>query len=99
MTWREAPYTLAELTDEVLRLLTEQPATRLTGGGAHHDGTGISFTSTDAELLKAADPRRVLGARYPVTSSTETRHSPVTGLISGTSTPSAKRHRTTFLGP
>jgi len=35
-------------------------------GGALHDGTGISCTSTDAELLEADDPRKVLGTRYPV---------------------------------
>ncbi|HET7356884.1 MAG TPA: hypothetical protein VFJ09_09435 [Nocardioidaceae bacterium] len=42
-------------------------AGRLTSGGARHDGTGIEFTTTDAQLLGAADPQAVLESRYPVT--------------------------------
>ncbi|GAA0974360.1 hypothetical protein ENKNEFLB_02311 [Nocardioides aquaticus] len=66
VTWRDAPYTSAELTDEVLRLMRERPA-RVSGGHALHDGTGIRLMGTDAELLAAEDPRELLGAMYPVT--------------------------------
>jgi hypothetical protein len=64
--WKQASYTLAELTEEALRLLRAHPG-RLTSGGGLSDGSGIRLTTTDAELLEAADPRETLGARYPVT--------------------------------
>lgn len=65
VTWREAPYTLAELTAEVRRLMAEQPG-RLNSAGPRHDGTGIQITTTDAELLRTDDPQRKLSARYPI---------------------------------
>jgi hypothetical protein len=65
VTWREAPYTLAELTAEVRRLMTEQP-TRLNSAGARHDGTGIQITTTDTVLLRTDDPHGALNARYPI---------------------------------
>lgn len=64
VTWKEVPYTLAELTNEVLRIMDQRP--RIYGGGARDDGAGISFRTTDAELLASDDPRQALGARYPV---------------------------------
>ena len=66
VTWQKAPYTLAELTAELLRILNEQPK-RFHGGGLRHDGTGIRLSSTDAGLLAEPDPQAILGARYPVT--------------------------------
>ena len=65
VTWREAPYTLVELTAEVRRLMAEQRA-RLNSAGARHDGTGIQVTTTDTELLRAPDPQGLLSARYPI---------------------------------
>jgi hypothetical protein len=65
VVWHEAPYSLEELGPEARRLMTEHPA-RLNSGGARYDGTCIEFTTTDAELLGADDPGRILGARYPV---------------------------------
>lgn len=64
--WKQASYTLAELTEEALRLLRASSG-RLNSGGALSDGSGISLTTTDPELLEAADPAETLGARYPVT--------------------------------
>lgn len=63
--WREAPYTLAELTTEVLRIFDEGPA-GLNSGGACHDGTGLVFTTEDPELLGVEDPQAALGTRFPV---------------------------------
>jgi hypothetical protein len=65
VVWHEAPFSLEELGPEARRLMTEHPA-RLNSGGARYDGTCIEFTTTDAELLGADDPGRILGARYPV---------------------------------
>jgi hypothetical protein len=66
VTWQESPYSHAELNAEVRRLMDQEPALRLTTGGAPHDGTCIDFTTTDVELLSADDPQTMLGARYPV---------------------------------
>jgi len=55
---------LVELLAEVDRIMDRQP--KLNSGGPRHDGTGVDFTTTDAVLLNAADPRAALGARYPV---------------------------------
>jgi hypothetical protein len=66
ITWRRAPYTQAELTSEMRRIMSRFHG-RLTSGGARHDGTGIELTTTDAQLLGAPDPRAVLECRYPVT--------------------------------
>jgi hypothetical protein len=65
--WRQAPYTHAELTSEMERIIMSPFGVRLTGGGAHREGTGNRFTTTDPQLLAASDPREVLGSRYPVT--------------------------------
>lgn len=64
--WRGAPYTRAELTSEMQRIMSRFRG-RLTSGGAANDGTGIQFTTTDTQLLEAPDPQAVLGSRYPVT--------------------------------
>lgn len=63
--WREAPYTLAELTTEVLRIFDEGPA-GLNSGGACRDGTGLVFTTEKADLLCVEDPQAALGTRFPV---------------------------------
>jgi len=65
VTWREAPYTLVELTAEVRRLMAEQRA-RLSSAGPRHDGTGIQVTTTDTELLRAHDPQGLLSSHYPI---------------------------------
>lgn len=65
VTWHEAPYSLVELGPEARRLMSEHRG-RLNSGGARHDGTGITVTTTDAEILAADDPGQMLGARYPV---------------------------------
>jgi len=65
VTWHEAPYSLEELGPEARRLMTEH-RTRLNMAWARHDGTGITVTTTDAELLATDDPGKILGARYPV---------------------------------
>ena len=64
--WRQAPYTHAELTSELQRIMRRFRG-RLTGGGARSDGTGIQYTTTDTQLLETSDPQAVLGSRYPVT--------------------------------
>ena len=63
--WREAPYSLRDLTTEVQRLMREQ-AGLLHTAGPRHDGSGIDVTTTDQELLASDDPSRMLGARYPI---------------------------------
>lgn len=65
VTLREAPYTRAELSSEVVRIMTEGPA-GFNSGGVCHDGTGIVFTTTDRALLDLEDPRAALGARFSV---------------------------------
>jgi hypothetical protein len=65
VTRHEAPFTLAELSAEVRRLLAEH-RDRLTGGGPQQRGTGVQFTTDDDTLLEAADPQTVLGALFPV---------------------------------
>lgn len=66
VTWRQAPYTQAELTSDMRRIMSRFRG-RLTSGVPRHDGTGIKFTTTDAELLEASEPQAVLECRYPVT--------------------------------
>jgi hypothetical protein len=63
--WREAPYSLRDLTTEVQRLMREH-AGLIHTAGARHDGSGIDVTTTDQELLASDDPTRTLGARYPI---------------------------------
>jgi hypothetical protein len=65
VSWHPAPYSLAELTVEVKRVMTANPG--ITTGGARHDGTGISFTTTDRSLLDSRDPQAALETLYPVT--------------------------------
>ncbi len=65
VTWTEAPYSLAELTADMRRIMSEHRG-QLNRGGARHDGTGIDFTTTDRRLLETDDPQAVLGTRYPV---------------------------------
>jgi hypothetical protein len=65
VTWQEAPYSLEELAPEARRLMTAHRG-RLNMGSARHDGTGITLTTTDTELLAADEPGEILGARYPV---------------------------------
>ena len=65
VAWHEAPYSLEQLGPEARRLMVEHPA-RLDSAGAWYDGTCIEVITTDAELLGAEDPGRILGARYPV---------------------------------
>lgn len=65
VVWRPAPYTQAELVAEAERVMTA--SNRLNTGGPRTDGTGLDFTTTDAELLAAHDPQSALGSRYPVT--------------------------------
>ncbi len=45
--------------------LREHP-NRLNSAGPRHDGTGISITTTDTELLGADDAQGLLDARYPI---------------------------------
>ncbi len=66
VTWRQVPYTQAKLTSEMRRIMSRFRG-RLTSGVARQDGTGIKFTTTDAELLEASEPQVVLECRYPVT--------------------------------
>ena len=66
VTWQEAPYAAAELSDEVLRLMSAEHG-RLTSGWALADATGVGFTTRDQSLLDAQSPQGLLGARYPVT--------------------------------
>lgn len=66
VTWQEAPYTLAELSTEVLRIMSEQGG-RLNSGWPLTGGTGIGFTTTDESLLEMRDPQAALRAHYPVT--------------------------------
>ncbi|MFN8136176.1 MAG: hypothetical protein U0R79_01170 [Propionicimonas sp.] len=66
VSWRESPYSQAELTLEVRRIMDAQRG-RLTSGAARGDGTCLHFTTTDRSLLDARDPQSALGARYPVT--------------------------------
>ncbi len=66
ISWREAPYSLAELNAEVERILSEQRG-RINSGGARHDGTGLRVTTTDRNLLEASDPQGALATRYPIT--------------------------------
>ena len=63
--WRAAPYTRAELVAESQRIMTAFDD--LNTGGPRTDGTGLEFTTADAELLAAGDPQGALGSRYPVT--------------------------------
>jgi hypothetical protein len=65
VTWREAPYSLAELTAEMRRIMSGHRG-QLHQGGARYDGTGIDFTTTARRLLEADDPQAALGTRYPV---------------------------------
>ncbi|HET6865780.1 MAG TPA: hypothetical protein VFH80_07645 [Solirubrobacteraceae bacterium] len=65
VTWRQAPYTQVELASEMRRIMGRFRG-RLTSGVARHDGTGIEFTTTDAQLLEATDPQAILQCRYPV---------------------------------
>lgn len=68
VSWHAAPYSRAELTAEVQRLMnTPALGTRLYSGWARHDGTGVTFTTDDQSLLAAEDPQRMVGATYPVT--------------------------------
>jgi hypothetical protein len=62
--WRSAPYTRDELVAESQRIM--MASDKLNTGGPRTDGTGLEFTTTDAELLAADDPQRALGSRYPV---------------------------------
>jgi hypothetical protein len=66
VSWHPSPYSLAELTDEVKRIMYAQQS-RIHSGGARHDGTGMTFTTTDRSLMEAHDPQAALGSRYPVT--------------------------------
>lgn len=63
--WRAAPYTRDELVAETQRIMMASDT--LNTGGPRTDGTTLEFTTTDAELLSAADPQEALGSRYPVT--------------------------------
>jgi hypothetical protein len=65
VSWHAAPYSLAELTSEVKRLMTALRG-RLYTGGARHDGTGLTFTTDDRSLLEADDPQAALDTLYPV---------------------------------
>jgi hypothetical protein len=67
VSWHTAPYSLAELTAEVKRIMTATALrARLYTGGARHDGTGMTFTTDDRSLLDADDPQVALGTVYPV---------------------------------
>jgi hypothetical protein len=63
--WRSAAYTRDELVAESQRVMTSTSA--LNTGGPRTDGSGLEFTTTDAELLATDDPQGALGSRYPVT--------------------------------
>lgn len=63
--WKEAPYSLGELTAEMRRIMFGHRG-QLNQGGARHDGAGIDFTTTDRRLLEAEDPQAALGTRYPL---------------------------------
>lgn len=63
--WRPAPYTQAELVAETERIMLASK--RLSTGCPRTDGTGLEFTTTDAELLDTDDPQAALWSRYPVT--------------------------------
>ncbi len=62
--WRSVPYTRDELVAESQRIMAA--VDKLNTGGPRTDGTGLEFTTTDAELLTADDPQGALGSRYPV---------------------------------
>jgi hypothetical protein len=66
ISWHAAPYSLAELTSEVKRIMTASRG-RLHTGGARHDGAGLTFSTDDRMLLEADDPQAALDSRYPVT--------------------------------
>jgi hypothetical protein len=63
--WRPASYTRDELVAESSRIMAAND--RLNSGGPSTDGSGLLFTTTDAELLAAVDPQDALGSLYPVT--------------------------------
>jgi hypothetical protein len=65
VAWKEAPYSLEELSAELLRLWVKHRG-QFNQGGARHDGTGIDFTTTDRKVLDADDPQAVLGTQYPI---------------------------------
>jgi len=68
VSWHAAPFSLAELTAEVQRIMTSTALRgRLYSGGARHDGTGMTFTTDDRSLLDADDPQAAVGTHYPVT--------------------------------
>jgi hypothetical protein len=62
--WRSAPYTRDELVPEAERIM--RSFDNLNTGGPRTDGTGLEFTTTDADLLATDDPQAALGSRYPV---------------------------------
>jgi hypothetical protein len=63
--WRHAPYTCAELSTEVERLMETFP--QLLMGEPQDGGAGLEFGTLDRQLVDAEDPQRTLGTRYPVT--------------------------------
>jgi hypothetical protein len=67
VSWHAAPYSRAELTAELQRIMTTTTLRgRLYTGSARH-GTGMTFTTDDRSLLDADDPQVALGTPYPVT--------------------------------
>ena len=70
--WRQAPYTKAELTSEMRRIMSRFRG-RFTSGGARNDASGIEFTTTDARMLGCSEPpirRRFLDAAIQSRSNT-----------------------------
>jgi hypothetical protein len=63
--WRPALYTRDQLVAESHRIMAANG--RLNTGGPRNDGSGLLFTTTDADLLATVDPQDALGSRYPVT--------------------------------
>lgn len=63
--WQRTPYTRSELDREARRVMQHHP--RLHTGSPRTDASGLVFTTTDDDLIEAADPQRELESRYPVT--------------------------------
>jgi hypothetical protein len=63
--WRNVPHTASELGAEIVRILGGFP--KLVSGCPASDFAGLEFTTTDAELLHAAEPEAVLGTTMRVT--------------------------------
>ena len=65
VVWQRAPYTARELGQEVERVMGRFP--QIHSGSLRSDATGIVLTTSDRDLVKAGNPKKRLGSRFPVT--------------------------------